>query len=98
MQAIRIKFDSKNYNWKSDQECNRMFLHITEQHINDVIRARGYIYLNQIYEELGCEWNPDDRNVCVRTKVEGKPPLVQISALYEPDGVLSAADIILYFC
>ena len=96
MQTTRIKFDSKNYNWTGDQVYDRMFLKTVEQRINDAIKVRGYIYLNQIYELLGCEWNPDDRNACIRTKVEGKPPYVLISTLYEPDGTVSAADICLY--
>ena len=97
MQTIRIKFDSQNYNRTGDPAYDRAFLRAMEQHINEIIRVRGYIYLNLIYELLGCEWNPDDRNPCIRAKAEGKPPFVQISALYEPDGALSAVDILLYY-
>ena len=98
MQTIAIKFDSSNPNWTGNNEQDRMFLCIMEQYINDILKHRGYIYLNQIYEHLGIEWNPDDRNTCVRSKVKGKLPFVLISVLYEPDGTLSElVHITLYF-
>lgn len=98
MQTIQLKFDSKNPNWTGDRTYDRMFLSSMGQHINDTIKLRGYIYLNQIYELLGCKWDPDDRNTCVRTRVEGKLPFVHIGAFYEPDGTLSAIDITLDYC
>ena len=98
MQTVcRIKFDSCYHDCTGDQAYDRAFLDVVEQYINEIIRVRGYIYLNLIYESLGCEWNPDDRNVCIRAKVEGKTPFVHFSGLYEPDGTLSAVDILLYY-
>ena len=93
MQSMHIKFDSQNPNWTGDRDRDTMFLHAIGEHINDTIRCRGYIYLNQIYELLGFLWNPDDRNPCIRTKVEGKYPFVSVSGFCEPNGVLSAVDI-----
>jgi hypothetical protein len=61
-----IIFDWRNYNWTKDQEINEMFIKCTENHINGIISHRGYIYLNQICEALGVEWNPDDDNPCIK--------------------------------
>jgi hypothetical protein len=71
-----------------------MFLIVVEQNINDTIRYRGYIYLNQIYELIGHPWNPNDENPCIKFKVADKIPRVHLSAFYTPDGNVSAVDII----
>lgn len=61
-----IMFDSENPNWIDDREYNYMFLRTHEEFINDTVRYRGYMYLNQICETLGIKWNPDDENPCVK--------------------------------
>lgn len=61
-----IVFDKSSPNWEKSRECNIMFLHYTLDYINGVIKNRGYMYLNQICELLGTEWNPDWDNPCVR--------------------------------
>lgn len=94
--VVRVPFDSTNHNWTGVREHDRRFLIVTEQYINDLLRHRGYVYFNQIYEHLGCQWNPDDRNTCIKTKVEGKTPYVHFSLLYEPNGLVSAIDIYCY--
>jgi hypothetical protein len=32
--------------------------------MQDVLKSRGYIYLNQIYEILGIAWDPKQDNHC----------------------------------
>lgn len=46
-------------------EENRMFISHMENHINDLIKYRGYVYLNQIYEMFGVEWNTEWENLCL---------------------------------
>ena len=58
-------FDEESFNWRADQNWNLSFLRMIENHVNETIRHRGYIYLNQIYEHLGVAWNPQDDNLCV---------------------------------
>lgn len=36
-------------------------------YLHDLFEHRGYLYLNQVYETLGVEWNPDDNNIYWRT-------------------------------
>lgn len=66
MLLSKIMFDEMNPNWNKSRERNIMFLKITEDYINRVIRCRGYRYLNQIHEDLGARWNPNDENPCIR--------------------------------
>lgn len=61
-----VSFDEYNPNWVKSREYNILFLHCALDHINGIIKNRGYIYLNQIYETLGAKWNPDWDNPCVR--------------------------------
>lgn len=48
-------FDDLNPNWKSNVEMNRIFLTIKQQYCNDMLRARGHLFLNEVYDELGFE-------------------------------------------
>ena len=59
-------FDKCSVNWTKSRECNIYFLHYVQDYINGVIKHRGYMYLNQICEHLGVEWNPDWDNPCIR--------------------------------
>lgn len=52
-------------------EANLMIVRMTEEHINDLIKYRGYIYLNQIYEMFGVEWNPEWENLCLTRSEPG---------------------------
>lgn len=66
MILANITFDKQNTNWTNDQSYNHMFLLMEERYINDLIRSRGYVYLNQIYEALDTKWNPNDENPCIK--------------------------------
>lgn len=60
-----IKFDDSNINYINNIDNNLMFLRMTNNYINDLLKAKGYIYLNQIYEMLGVEWDPKRENICL---------------------------------
>ena len=64
-------FDEFNPNWKSDPEYNLMFLRSQQQYANDLLRAKGRLFLNEVYEMLGMEkskagqivgWVYDEKN------------------------------------
>jgi hypothetical protein len=48
-----------------DREQNFIFIAIQEDYINDLLKARGYIYLNQIYEMFGVKWRTEWENLCI---------------------------------
>lgn len=48
-------FDGTNPNYKLDDDCNEYFLRMVERFANDKLIAQGYLYLNEVYRELGFE-------------------------------------------
>lgn len=66
MLMATVRFDKNSPMWVDDARYNVMLLSNIEKYINETIRHRGYIYLNQIYKALGVEWNPEDINRCVK--------------------------------
>ena len=45
-------FDDGCTGWDKDPEYNLMFLKRQQQHANDMLQARGYLFLNDVYEML----------------------------------------------
>ena len=48
-------FDDGNINWSKTPEYNLVFLKAKQNYCNDRLRARGHIFLNEVYEELGLQ-------------------------------------------
>ena len=48
-------FDEANPNWKNDPEYNLMFLKSQQQYANDLLKARGRLFLNEVYDMLGID-------------------------------------------
>lgn len=48
-------FDDKSFCWHKDNEYNRIFLQAQQNYANDKLNARGYIFLNEVYDSLGLE-------------------------------------------
>lgn len=42
-----------NPNWENDNEYNLMFLKAQERYANDLLKAKGMLFLNDVYEMLG---------------------------------------------
>ena len=49
------------------REYNRMLALNEIVHLNDLLKYRGYLYLNQIYENLMVKWDPKKENTCWTT-------------------------------
>jgi len=43
----------KNLNWNRNNEYNLMFLKAQQQYANDLLRVKGRLFLNEVYEMLG---------------------------------------------
>lgn len=83
-----VMFDSTNYFWENDRTTNMMFLRMNENYLNDIIKRKGYIYLNEICERLGMGWNPDDENPCVKyNKARGVGDL-EFDVVAQPDNAV----------
>ncbi len=48
-------FDEGNKNWHQNWTYNRQFLKCQEQYANDLLRARGHLLLNDVYDMLGMD-------------------------------------------
>lgn len=46
-------FDSSSNAWEENPEYNLMFLKSEQNYANDRLKARGYLFLNEVYERLG---------------------------------------------
>lgn len=53
-----IIFDEKAADWSRHPDWNAEYLRAKRAYLMDLFNYRGYIYLNQIYEEFGIGWNP----------------------------------------
>lgn len=48
-------FDDGCKGWEKDAEANLMFLRAQQQYANDLLRSRGYLFLNEVYNMLGIQ-------------------------------------------
>ena len=46
-------YDVGNHNWEEDLSARLLFLNAQQQYANDLLKSRGYLYLNEVYENLG---------------------------------------------
>ena len=67
-------FDASSREWNKDPEVNLMFLRAQEKYANDLLRANGYLFLNDVYDMLDIP----------RTK-EGQI----VGWVYDPDSIIS---------
>lgn len=51
-------FDSNNKNWRVAPEYNIMFLRMQQNYLNDRLKAKGHVLLNDAYDELGFDRTP----------------------------------------
>lgn len=51
-------FGQKNPNWSADPWYASNFLRMVESHCNDMLKARGHLFLNEVYDALGMERTP----------------------------------------
>lgn len=48
-----VFFDEHSIHWQRDAQMNRMFLMSVQNHLNDLLRVRGHVFLNEVYDALG---------------------------------------------
>jgi hypothetical protein len=48
-------FNESNPNWQPDAESNRVYLTGIQNYWNNVLHARGHVFLNEVYDSLGMD-------------------------------------------
>ena len=46
-------FDDGSKEWQREAEYNRIFLSCQQNYCNDLLRSRGHVFLNEVYDKLG---------------------------------------------
>ena len=64
-------FDAACDNWNNDAMLNRSFLAGVQNYCNDKLRAQGYLFLSDIYKQLGFRETPESRVVGWRLNGDG---------------------------
>lgn len=47
------EFNKSATDWTDDREFNKLYLRTMQSYYNDLLMARGYVFLRDIYERLG---------------------------------------------
>lgn len=64
-------FDESSFNWSKDQKANLMFLKYRQTYATDLLKKKGTVFLNEVYEMLGIPrsqegcvvgWHYDEKN------------------------------------
>ena len=72
-------FDESCPDWEKNPEYNLMFLQAQERYANDLLRSRGHLFLNEVYDMLGIErtkagqvigWKYDAKNSDLHNSVD----------------------------
>lgn len=66
-----IIFDKKNMYWSPYGLSNNRFVSNQIDYMYERIRLRGYMYLNEVYDLFGAEWDIHDSNDCLRYDENG---------------------------
>lgn len=48
-------FDEASPNWEKNAELNRLFVQCQQNYANELLRARGHLFLNEVYDMLGID-------------------------------------------
>lgn len=48
-------FNESSPHWQDDPECNRLWVQCQQEYLNNLLRARGHVFLNEAYDALGLE-------------------------------------------
>lgn len=53
-----VIFDEDNVHWSADEDLAMLHLKCQEKYANDILHARGHIFLNEVYKMLGFPHTP----------------------------------------
>ena len=62
---MTIYFDKTCGYWNNDNKLNEYYVNHTMDYMRELVKHRGYVYLNQIFEALGATWDTRMGNLCI---------------------------------
>lgn len=78
-------FDEYSRNWSNRPEVNRLFVNAQQSYANDLLRSRGHLFLNEVYDMLGLERSPEGQVVgWVYNKKNGGDGFVDFGVFTDP--------------
>ena len=80
-----LLIDMWNINWSCDRTYTQMYIQMTEDFLNQCLKARGYLYKNQIYEALSIDWDVKKENPYITSK-EYKRIVLDQTTIEDKDG------------
>ena len=57
-ESVDIMFNEKCSQWDDDAKLNQMLLLNIEQRLNRQLKCYGHVFLNEVYDLLGCKRTP----------------------------------------
>lgn len=49
----KVLYDETNHNWQRADEYNQFFIQAQQNYANDLLRAKGHVFLNDVHDMLG---------------------------------------------
>lgn len=86
-----VVFDAENLNWGTTPEINLYFLRMIQSHLNDKLQAKGHVFLNDAYRELGfpdttagavCGWLRDEGDTFIDFGLWSDPEMEQVKSFH----------------
>lgn len=71
----KFTFDHTNINWTTNRDYNYLFVRSKGNYINELLKVRGYVYLNEIHQAFGVKWDPEWVNPCITYDYDDEIPI-----------------------
>jgi hypothetical protein len=95
---VKVVYDESSKTWTPDPDVNRLFLDTMNNHLRDRLKARGHLFLNEVFDELdlprtsegqlkGWLYSEGD-TIQLWTEIRHSEDASSIKILFEIDGVI----------
>ena len=99
VESVDVVYDDSSCNWEDNAELNQLFLINIQQRVNRQLKCHGHVFLNEVYDLLGCKRTPlgaimgwvyeKDKKISFGfTEEYYKNPTVNVPLHFNIDGVI----------
>lgn len=79
--------------WKPDRSTNAAFIIMMERYLNDLLRGRGHLFLNEIHDAFDVERTSEGAIVGWASTKEDPEPFVQLTPIYRGDSIIIETNV-----